>query len=149
MSSKTDAQALQDAIDSGIDAYDQVLALNEQAAACYEAADKINNLDQKVDAFAACQAIDAKANFILAHADEINGALGRPTSAGTDRDVRQTASDERYQQVYDEYKGKSPSEIQAAFDQVAGQANTPSKAPALAALKDILNHLPPRPPRVP
>jgi len=126
-----------------------VLKLNQAAAACHEAADKISDLDRKIDADAKCSEIEAKANFILQHADEINGAIGKPTSEGTDHDVRQTASDKRYNQVYDEYKDKSPSDVQAAYDQVVGQANTPSKAPTLAALKDVLNHQPPRPPKVP
>lgn len=148
MSKESDAQLLQEAIASGIDAFDQVLKLNQDASACYEAASKISDLNRMIEANDACNAIAAKANFILKHADEINRALGKPTAAGTDHDIRQTASDKRYNQVYDEYKDKSPSDIQGAFDQVAGQDDTLSKAAALAALKDLLNHLPPHPPKV-
>jgi hypothetical protein len=80
MTSKSDAKTLKDAIDSGIDAFDLAARLNEEAFQCFEAADKIDDLNQKVDAFAACQAIQVKADFIIENADEINKAQGRENS---------------------------------------------------------------------
>jgi hypothetical protein len=144
MPKEFDDDDLQDAIASGIDAYTQVQKLSEDADACYRAADKINDLNQKVDAVAACDAILRKANFILKHADEINGPLGLPTSDSG----AQNASDKAYRDTYNHFRNKSPEEIQAAFDQVAGQDNTPSKRPALKALKDLLQKRGFDPPKV-
>jgi hypothetical protein len=149
MSSQSDAKTLQDAIDSGIDAYTQIEKLNQDAVNCYEAADKINDLRGKVDAFARCQAIAAKANFLLEHADDINAAQGRPTAASAEVDARQSASDKAYGDTYDHYKDKSEAEIDAAYDQVAGQDNTPSKRPTLTALRDLKQHRGYHPPKVP
>jgi len=147
--SEEEAQWLQEAIASGINPFDQVQKLLEQADACLEAAGKISDLNRRSEANEACNEYSVKADFISKHADDIDKAQGKATAASTAHDVRQTASDKRYDQVYDEYKDKSPSEVQAAYDQVVGQADTPSKAPTLAALKDVLNHQPSRPPKVP
>lgn len=141
-----DARALQAAIDEGEPADVQYEKLLEEAQNCYEAADKIQDLNQKVDAFAACQGIFAKAQFILAHADAIDGALGIPSSAQINAWVQQANFNKRYDQVYNQYKDKTPPEIQAAYNQVVGQGLSLSRAAALAALIALMNHQPWHPP---
>jgi len=141
-----DARALQAAIDEGEPAGIQYEKLIEEALNCYDAADKIQDLNQKVDAFAACQGIYAKADFILSHMDAIDRALGLPSTDQINAWVQQATFNRRYDQVYTQYRNKSPAEIQAAYDQVAGQSASLSRAAALAALIALMNHQPWHPP---
>ncbi len=136
-----DAQALRDAIATGDTAFFQVERLNAEAARCYEAADKIKSLKRRVEAFGYCQAISKRADFILANVDAIDNAVlsASPPGSSSHGWVPNAAAGAAYNKTYAHFRNKSPAQIQAAYNQVVGQADTPSRAPALDALQDLLN----------